>query len=293
MARERSHQRHEANIRHPMDLFRDLEPPLIMGILNVTPDSFSDGGSYPTTDDAVQRALQMVSEGADMVDIGGESTRPFAAPVSLEEEMGRVLPVIEGLYGRTEAPISIDTKHAEVAEAALDSGAAIVNDVNALRAEGMAELVIERGATAVLMHMKGTPENMQVSPYYDDVVSEVRIFLEDRIEQLVSMGMRRDRIVIDPGIGFGKRVIDNLVLLRDLSSLLDIGCPVMVGTSRKSFIGKVQGTDVHERLEGSLTSALVAAMNGASILRVHDVRSTRRALEVYRAIREPDRFAMF
>jgi dihydropteroate synthase len=266
--------------------FFNLKPPLIMGILNVTPDSFSDGGEHYTFHKAVDHALGMVEEGADIIDIGGESTRPFAEEVLTEEEMDRTIPVIEAVADNIDVPISIDTRHPEVARRALDAGAVMVNDVNSLREPGMEELVIERDVNAVLMHMKGTPRNMQVDPSYDDVVDEVLSFLDQRIDSFVEKGGKKERLFVDPGIGFGKRVEDNLVLLRDLDRFCELDCPVLVGASRKSFIGKVLDLDVKDRLEGSLGAAVVAYLNGASVIRVHDVKETRRTLDLVRAIME-------
>ncbi|MFO8051927.1 MAG: dihydropteroate synthase [Thermoplasmatota archaeon] len=275
---------------HPVEKhFKELEPPIIMGVLNNTPDSFSDGGSYGSADEAVHRAMEMAAEGADIIDVGGESTRPFADPVPLEEEMRRTVPVVERLVGGIDIPISIDTRHAEVAREALSRGASIVNDVNALRGEGMAELVAEYRASACIMHMKGTPKDMQVAPSYDDVLSDIRSFLTERVETLEENGLERERLMIDPGIGFGKRVADNLVILRDLESFLDIGCPILVGASRKSFIGKVLDLDVDQRLEGSIAAAVLAYLNGASVIRVHDVKETKRALDLVKAVEMSDR----
>jgi len=255
-----------------------------MGILNVTPDSFSDGGSYIDPGSAVQRALEMAREGADVIDIGGESTRPFADNVPLEEEIRRVVPVIRGIRNAIDIPISVETSHSEVALAALEAGATFINDVNALRGEGMEDLVASSGVSAVIMHMKGTPKDMQVAPVYEDVVSEVRSFLSDRLVHLDSVGVDNGRIIIDPGIGFGKRLEDNLSILRDLDSFLELGCPVLVGASRKSFIGSVTGSPVEDRLEGSIAAAVIAAIKGASMVRVHDVVQTRKALDMVRAI---------
>jgi len=266
--------------------FDSLEPPLIMGIVNVTPDSFSDGGLHYGTDEAVEHALSLVEQGADMIDVGGESTRPFAREVSVEEEKARVIPVIDRLRDMVEVPISIDTRHVEVAREAVEAGASIINDVNALRGPGMDEFAAESGCSVVVMHMKGTPGNMQVSPVYDDVVEEVLTFLSERVDHLTGMGVERELIMIDPGIGFGKRVSDNLRLLRELHRFRETGCPVLVGASRKSFIGKVLDLDVSQRLEGSIASAVIAYVNGASVLRVHDVEETRRALDIARAVVE-------
>ncbi|MBC7097612.1 dihydropteroate synthase [Candidatus Bipolaricaulota bacterium] len=264
--------------------WRDLEGEgrvLIMGILNVTPDSFSDGGRFLSPDAAVERALVMEGEGADIIDIGGESSRPGAEPVSVEEELGRVLPVLERLRGRLRIPISIDTTKAEVAEAALRAGACIVNDISALRFDpAMAPLVAEFGAGLVLMHMLGTPKTMQQSPHYDDVVREVRGFLAERAQYAQSQGIPREAIAVDPGIGFGKTVEHNLELLRRLPELVELGFPVLVGPSRKSFIGALLGLPVEERLEGTLAACAVAVVRGADILRVHDVRQVRRAADL-------------
>ncbi|MFW3146073.1 MAG: dihydropteroate synthase [Thermoplasmatota archaeon] len=264
--------------------FKELEPPLVMGILNVTPDSFSDGGSFDDLERAVERALEMVDEGADIIDVGGESTRPFAEPVSREEELGRVMPVIERLVDRIDVPISVDTRHVEIAKAALDSGASLVNDVNGFREPGMEELLRDSGASGIIMHMKGTPGDMQVAPSYGSVIDEIHDFLAGRVSHLCEIGVERSRLIIDPGIGFGKRVEDNLEILRELGRFRDIGCPILIGTSRKSFIGHVLDLDVEERLEGSLSSAIVAFQNGASILRVHDVKETKRALRMVDSI---------
>lgn len=271
-------------------LFKDLEPPLIMGILNVTPDSFSDGGSYHSLDQAVDRAIEMVEQGADIIDIGGESTRPFADPVSIQEEIDRTLPVIHGLIQKVKIPLSIDTRHPEVARLALEAGASIVNDVNGLREPGMDQLVVETDSSAVIMHMKGTPKDMQVSPSYEDVIEDIHVFLSERVDHMVDLGANRDRLFIDPGIGFGKRVGDNLMILRELARFSDIGCPILLGASRKSFIGEVLDSEVDDRLEGSLASAVIAAVNGASILRVHDVRETKRALKIFQSMKDPERF---
>lgn len=272
------------------EMFVDLEPPVIMGILNVTPDSFSDGGSHNSTDEAVKRAIEMIDQGAALIDIGGESTRPFAEPVSREEEIRRTIPVIEKLVDKVNIPISIDTRHTEVARLALEVGASIVNDVNGLREPGMDEFVVESGSSAVIMHMKGTPKDMQIAPGYEDVINDIHHFLLERVDHMVSIGARKDRLIIDPGIGFGKRVGDNLMILRELDRFSDIGCPILVGPSRKSFIGYILGSDVDDRLEGSLASAVIAAMNGASVLRVHDVKETKRALMITEAIGSPNDF---
>ncbi len=264
--------------------WRELNPDgrvLIMGILNVTPDSFSDGGRFLSPDAAVERALAMEKEGADIIDVGGESSRPGADPVPVEEELRRVLPVLERLRGKLRIPISIDTTKAEVAEAALRAGASIVNDISALRFDpAMAPLVAEFGAGLVLMHMLGTPKTMQQAPHYEDVVTEVRDFLAERAQYAQSQGIPREAIAVDPGIGFGKTVEHNLELLRRLPELVELGFPVLVGPSRKSFIGAILGLGVEERLEGTLAACAVAVVRGADILRVHDVKEVRRAADL-------------
>ena len=268
------------------DMFRwrELNPDgrvLIMGILNVTPDSFSDGGRFLSPDAAVERALAMEKEGADIIDVGGESSRPGAEPVPVEEELRRVLPVLERLRGKLRIPISIDTTKAEVAEAALRAGASIVNDISALRFDpAMAPLVAKFGAGLVLMHMLGTPKTMQQAPHYEDVVTEVRDFLAERAQYAQSQGIPREAIAVDPGIGFGKTVEHNLELLRRLPELVELGFPVLVGPSRKSFIGAILGFGVEERLEGTLAACAVAVVRGADILRVHDVKEVRRAADL-------------
>ena len=264
--------------------WRELNPDgrvLIMGILNVTPDSFSDGGRFLSPDAAVERALAMEKEGADIIDVGGESARPGADPVPVEEELRRVLPVLERLRGKLRIPISIDTTKAEVAEAALRAGASIVNDISALRFDpAMAPLVAKFGAGLVLMHMLGTPKTMQQAPHYEDVVTEVRDFLAERAQYAQSQGIPREAIAVDPGIGFGKTVEHNLELLRRLPELVELGFPVLVGPSRKSFIGAILGLGVEERLEGTLAACAVAVVRGADILRVHDVKEVRRAADL-------------
>ena len=264
--------------------WRELNPDgrvLIMGILNVTPDSFSDGGRFLSPDAAVKRALIMEKEGADIIDVGGESSRPGAEPVPVEEELRRVLPVLERLRGKLRIPISIDTTKAEVAEAALRAGASIVNDISALRFDpAMAPLVAKFGAGLVLMHMLGTPKTMQQAPHYEDVVTEVRDFLAERAQYAQSQGIPREAIAVDPGIGFGKTVEHNLELLRRLPELVELGFPVLVGPSRKSFIGAILGLGVEERLEGTLAACAVAVVRGADILRVHDVKEVRRAADL-------------
>jgi dihydropteroate synthase len=266
------------------------ERTIVMGIVNVTPDSFTDGGMYLTTDDAVRHGARLVDEGADVLDVGGESTRPGAEPVDVDEELRRVIPVIEGLTEMQQTtPISIDTRKPEVARAALEAGARIVNDVTAGRDGAMLEAVADTGAGIVLMHMLGEPQTMQDDPRYEDVVAEVHEFLRERIEAAVFAGIAEERVCVDPGIGFGKNVEHNLALLRSVSALRLLGAAVMVGASRKRFIGVLTGAeDPADRLEGSLAAAVLAASLGADVVRVHDVAPTVRALRVADAIvREP------
>ena len=259
---------------------------LLMGIINVTPDSFYDGGKRFDPSTAVAHGLGLVEAGADIVDVGGESTRPGAPPVSVEEELRRVLPVVQGLRRMLEVPISIDTYKAPVARAALTEGADIVNDISALRFDPeMGALLAREKVPVVLMHMQGTPQTMQAKPRYRDVLREVQDFLAARAEFALSVGVERDHIILDPGIGFGKTLDHNLNLLRDLPSLASLGYPLLVGASRKAFIGKILGVDPDERLEGSLAAATAAVFGGAHIIRVHDVKETRKAIHVADAIR--------
>jgi dihydropteroate synthase len=263
---------------------------LVMGILNVTPDSFSDGGRYLDPEAAVAHGLRMVKEGADVIDVGGESTRPGSDPVSAEEELARVVPVIERLVAASPGvAISVDTRKPEVAEAALAAGACIVNDVSAGRAEGMFEVVRAAGAGMVLMHMLGEPKTMQEAPHYEDVVGEVAAFLRERLEAATAAGIEPEALVVDPGIGFGKTLEHNLLLLRHLEALTELGRPVLVGPSRKRFIGAILGLPEEERDEGTLGAVAWAAAHGASAVRVHDVRSTVRALRVLDAIARVER----
>jgi dihydropteroate synthase len=262
----------------------------VMGILNVTPDSFSDGGSYATIDDAVAAAVRMAGEGADIIDVGGESTRPGSAEVNLDTELRRVVPVIAGIRVRSAVPISVDTRKAAVARAALDAGADIVNDISALGDDPeMGPLCAESGAPVVLMHMKGTPRTMQAAPRYDDVLREVCAFLADAVGRAASAGIDRSRLVLDPGIGFGKRLEDNLTLVAGLEAIVALGYPVMVGTSRKSFIGRVlarggEPLPTSERLEGSLAVTAVSVVKGVRLVRVHDVAANVRVVRMVEAI---------
>jgi dihydropteroate synthase len=258
--------------------------PKLMGVVNVTPDSFSDGGLYLDPEAAIQHGVDLAEAGAAILDVGGESTRPGAEEVGVEEELRRVVPVIEGLEG-VEAQISVDTSKAAVAAAALDAGAEIVNDVTALRGDSeMAALCAERGATVVLMHMLGTPRTMQRDPVYEDVVADVKSFLAERMDVAIAAGIAEERIWLDPGIGFGKSAEHNLELLRRLAELGELGRPLAIGTSRKSFIGRVDGSDAGERLGGTIASSVLAAAEGAEILRVHDVAEVGQAMAVAGAI---------
>lgn len=264
---------------------------LIMGILNVTPDSFSDGGRFLAFESALEHARRLVHEGADLVDIGGESSRPGAEPVALAEELRRVVPVIRAIRQEFSIPISIDTYKAPVAEAALEAGANIINDISALRFDAqMVKVVARARVPIVLMHMRGEPKTMQENPVYTDVMREIKEFLGERIEYALSHGIERENILIDPGIGFGKRVEHNIEILRRLGELKELGCPIVIGTSRKSFIGWVGSThgeplSVQERFEGTIASNVIAVVNGAQIVRVHDVVSMKRALAIADAVR--------
>jgi dihydropteroate synthase len=265
-------------------------PARLMGIVNVTPDSFSDGGRFLDAERAIAHGRELAAEGADVLDIGGESTRPGARAVTAEEELARVGPVVEALARDGGPQVSIDTSKLAVAEAALGVGAAMVNDVTALRAEpGLAGLCAQRDCEVVLMHMLGDPRTMQENPTYDDVVDDVKAFLAERIEFALAEGIDEDRIWIDPGIGFGKTVEHNLELHRRLGELAELGRPIAFGSSRKSFIGKLTGAEVHERLGGTIASNVIAYANGARMLRVHDVAPMRQAVSVADAILDPDR----
>jgi dihydropteroate synthase len=255
----------------------------LMGVVNVTPDSFSDGGLYLDSEAAVAHGEKLVQDGADLLDVGGESTRPGAVEVDEAEELRRTEPVVAGLRGK--ATVSIDTSKVRVAEAALDAGASIVNDVTALRGDpGMAALCAERKAGVVLMHMPGNPRTMQDDPAYEDVVDEVKAFLAERMEVAVAAGVEEERVWLDPGIGFGKTLEHNLELLRRLGELRELGRPLVIGTSRKSFIGKVDGSAVDQRDGGTIASSVLAAAEGADVLRVHDVAEIADAMRVAEAI---------
>jgi dihydropteroate synthase len=255
----------------------------LMGVVNVTPDSFSDGGLFLDAEAAVAHGRELAEQGAEMLDVGGESTRPGAEAVSAEEEMARVAPVVAGLAET--ATVSIDTSKAAVAEAALDAGATIVNDVTALSHDPeIGALCADRGAGLVLMHMQGDPRTMQEDPSYGDVVDDVKAFLAQRMEAAIGMGVIEELIWLDPGIGFGKTLDHNLELLRRLGELRELGCPLVVGTSRKSFIGKIDGSAVGDRLGGTIASSILAAAEGADVLRVHDVAEAAQGTRVAGAI---------
>jgi dihydropteroate synthase len=259
--------------------------PHLMGVLNVTPDSFSDGGRFFKLDEAIKQGVSLAEEGADIIDVGGESTRPGSEPVSLEEELRRVIPVIEELAKRTDVPISIDTYKSKVVKEALDSGAQMVNDISALRFDPeMKNVVTYYRIPVALMHIKGTPKNMQENPFYENVVEEIKDYLKESIKLAKDAGIDEDKIIIDPGIGFGKNLEDNLKIIRNLKEFTDLGRPLLIGVSRKSFIGKILDLPVKERLEGSLAALAVSIMNGANILRVHDVKESKRVARLVDAI---------
>ena len=263
----------------------DLSQPKVMGIVNVTPDSFSDGGNLSNTNKAVQHAFKLVEEGADILDIGGESTRPNATPVALQEELDRVIPVIEKLVaGGLAVPVSIDTYKPQVMQAALCAGASIVNDVRALQEDGALSIVASYDAGVCLMHMQGKPQTMQVDPTYTDVVSEVTDFLLARAAACIEAGIQKDRIMLDPGFGFGKTRKHNITLLKQLQHFASLDYPLLVGLSRKSVLGQVTGNDVDARLYASIAAAVISAMRGTNIVRVHDVKATVEALKVVAAI---------
>lgn len=252
----------------------DLDSPVVMGVLNVTPDSFSDGGQFTDPVRAVARALEMAGEGAALLDIGGESTRPGAAPVGVEDELARVVPVVEALVARGAPPVSVDTSKPEVMAAAARAGAEMINDVRALRAPGALEAAAASGCAVCLMHMQGEPGTMQHTPAYDDVVEEVGAFLAERVEACLAAGIDRERIAVDPGLGFGKTLAHNLTLMKHLDRFIRFGVPLLVGMSRKSMIGAVTGRPVAQRLPGSLALAALAVAAGARIIRTHDVAAT-------------------
>lgn len=262
----------------------DLSQPRVMGIVNVTPDSFSDGGRFDSTEKAVEHALALIEEGADILDIGGESTRPGATPVSLQQELQRAIPVIERLAKETSVPLSIDTYKPEVMRAAIEAGIDMVNDIRALQEPGALEIVAGSNAGVCLMHMQGRPQTMQLDPQYEDAVVEVKTFLERRLEAAIAAGIDAERVVLDPGFGFGKRTVHNLQLLRELPGFSELGRPLLVGLSRKSVLGQITGGDIYVRLHASIAASVISAMKGAKIIRVHDVKATADALKVVSAV---------
>ncbi|TFW70586.1 dihydropteroate synthase [Methylotenera oryzisoli] len=261
----------------------NLSRPHVMGIVNVTPDSFSDGGKYTSTDLAVAHGLELIAQGADILDIGGESTRPGAEPVSLDEELRRVIPVIEALSAVSTVPLSIDTYKPEVMRQAIFAGVDIVNDIRALQEKHAVEIVANSNAGVCLMHMQGMPQTMQLAPSYQDVVAEVKQFLIERMQVVMSAGIAKERIVLDPGFGFGKTTAHNIALIQHLGEIGELG-PLLVGLSRKSVLGKIAGGDEQQRLHAGLAASVISAMKGAKIVRVHDVKATVDALKVVTAV---------
>ena len=254
---------------------------LIMGILNVTPDSFSDGGKFKSHDQAIGHAVKMIKEGANIIDIGGESTRPGAKAVQLEEELMRIIPIIEAIRLKSDCLISIDTYKSKVAEAALDAGADMVNDISGLTFDhNMASLVAERNVPVIIMHIKGKPRDMQKNPNYDNLIKEIKVFFELQIAIAKRAGIDSGNIILDPGIGFGKRLEDNFEIIRELGQISTMGYPVLLGPSRKSFVGLTLDLPIEERMEGTLASITAGVINGARIVRVHDIRATRRTLTI-------------
>ena len=254
-----------------------------MGIVNVTPDSFSDQGRYAASDKAIEHAIKLIADGADLLDIGGESSRPGSASVNFEEELRRVIPVIKALKSLT-IPISVDTTKPEVMQAAIQAGVSMINDINALRTEGTLKIIAESGVMVCLMHMKGIPKTMQDNPIYTNVVSEVRYFLQQRIQTAQDNGISNDQLIIDPGFGFGKTLQHNLELFRSLDQFTNLNVPVMVGVSRKSMLGSITGNDVNHRTYASIAAAVLAVEKGAKILRVHDVKATKEAILVLKTL---------
>jgi len=270
----------------PLATWLTTDGPVVMGIVNVTPDSFSDGGQFFKVADAVRQGSRLAAEGAAIIDVGGESTRPGAEPVTAQQEMDRVVPVVEALFAEIDRPISVDTSKAEVMRAAVAAGAAMINDVYALREPGALEAAAALNVPVCLMHMQGEPRTMQARPAYTDVVAEVSEFLQERAQAALAAGMARESLVLDPGFGFGKSVEHNLELLRRLKDLGGLGYPLLAGLSRKSMLGKLTGRPEDERLAGSIALAVLAAQGGTSILRVHDVAPTVDALRILAALRD-------
>jgi len=248
-----------------------------MGILNITPDSFSDGGKYYNLDNAVEYALELVKQGVDIIDVGGESTRPGAKAISLDDEINRVVPVIKSIRSVSSIPISIDTYKSEVAQIALDSGANIINDISGLKFDSkMIDVVKEHNVPIVIMHIKGTPLNMQINPYYDNIIDEIKSYFEKRINLCLDYGIPKTHIILDPGIGFGKQLNDNFTIIKELNTFIELGYPILIGPSRKSFIGLTLDLPVNDRLEGTAAAITASIMNGAHIVRVHDVLEMKR-----------------
>ncbi len=253
----------------------------IMGILNVTPDSFSNGGKFFEPEKAIERGLEMVEQGADIIDIGAESTRPGAEPVSVEEELKRLIPVLEGLLKKVDVPISVDTYKSSIAETALKAGAHLINDISGLRFDSkMKKVVAKFQVPVVIMHIKGEPRNMQQNPYYEDLIGEIYGYLDESIRIAEEAGIKRNDVIVDPGIGFGKRLQDNYEIIRRLSEFLRLGCPILIGPSRKSFIGTVLDLPPDQRLEGTLAAVAIGIQNGAHIVRVHDVKEVSQASRI-------------
>ena len=267
----------------------DLSSPRVMGILNVTPDSFSDGGHFLARDDALRQAERMVRDGAAILDVGGESTRPGAAEVAVDEELDRVIPIVETLAAAFGVPVSVDTSKPEVMRAAAAAGAGMINDVTALRRPGALEAVAATGLPVCLMHMQGEPRTMQTAPQYGDVVADIIGYLGQRMQACERAGIGRERLLVDPGFGFGKTLAHNLALLRELRAFADLGVPLLVGLSRKSMLGAITGREVGERLAASVAAALIAVERGARIVRVHDVAATVDALAVWQATMDTER----
>ena len=276
----------KANVLEWLGYTFDLDSKtFVMGILNITPDSFFDGGAHFRENDAVKQGLKMTAEGADIIDVGGESTRPFSDPLPLDEELRRVIPVIKTLSQETDIPISIDTYKSEVASQAIEAGATMVNDISALKFDPlMGQLVADAGVPIVLMHMKGKPKNMQINPTYKDLFGEITDFLEKAIEQAISSGIKRDLIIIDPGIGFGKSFDDNLKIINNLHTFSSLGQPLLVGPSNKAFIGHVLGLSVESRESGTMATIAASVLNGANIVRVHNVKATKETVTMIDAI---------
>jgi dihydropteroate synthase len=263
-----------------------LDKPLIMGILNVTEDSFYDGGLYATLDRAVARAKEMIEEGADIIDVGGESTRPFSKRVEEEEELKRTIPVIRKIREFSDIPISIDTYKSKVAEEAIRAGADIINDISGLSFDkDMAKVASEFDVPIIIMHIKGRPEDMQVAPYYENVISEIKDYFRERLEYACNEGIKEENVIIDPGIGFGKRVEDNLKILKNLHEFKEFGRPLLIGTSMKTFIGVVTNSPLEERLPGTLATVAISIWNGADIVRVHKVKETKKVVDLVYAIK--------